>query len=111
MTKDFKRYNYYIIPLLFCVFQLAGINAFGQKVDTVSLRDSLINREGPQARARRNRNIDISDSTQLNSISVKTASLITALSDLIMLVTEDHSFVADSIEFAYIDPIEDLLST
>ena len=111
MTKDFKRYNYYIIPLLFCVFQLAGINAFGQKVDRVALRDSLINREGPQARARRNRNIDISDSTQLKSISVKTDSLITALSDSIMLETEDNSFVADSIELANMKQIEDLQST
>ena len=72
---------------------------------------SLINREGPQARARRNRNIDISDSTQLKSISVKTDSLITALSDSIMLETEDNSFVADSIELANMKQIEDLQST
>ncbi len=111
MTKEYLRYNYYLIPLLFCIFQLAGINAFGQKVDRVALRDSLINRQGPQARARRNRDIILPDSAQLKAIPTRIDTIITLIPDSLASIAEELSIVADSIDLENQRGFEELQST
>lgn len=54
MTKRNKRYPLYI-ALLFCLFQIAGIDVYAQDPVKVVPPDSIPEREAPKARARRHR--------------------------------------------------------
>ena len=56
MTRINKRYQLFIITLLLCFIQVAGIDVYAQAPVTTVQKDSLIQRrEPPKARARRHR--------------------------------------------------------
>lgn len=55
MTRKYKIYKPYIITLLLCFLQVAGIDVYAQEPAKVAPHDSITVREAPKARARRHR--------------------------------------------------------
>ena len=55
MTRKYKIYKPYIITLLLCFLQVAGIDVYAQEPVKVTPHDSVTVREAPKARARRHR--------------------------------------------------------
>ena len=55
MTRKYKIYKPYIITLLLCFLQVAGIDVYAQEPVKVTTHDSVTVREAPKARARRHR--------------------------------------------------------
>lgn len=55
MTRKYKIYKPYIITLLLCFLQVAGIDVYAQEPAKVTPHDSITVREAPKARARRHR--------------------------------------------------------
>ena len=55
MTRKYKIYKPYIITLLLCFLQVAGIDVYAQEPVMVTPHDSITVREAPKARARRHR--------------------------------------------------------
>ena len=53
MTRKYKIYKPYIITLLLCFLQVAGIDVYAQEPVKVTPHDSVTVREAPKARARR----------------------------------------------------------
>lgn len=55
MTRKYKIYKPYIITLLLCFLQVAGIDVYALEPVKVTPHDSITVREAPKARARRHR--------------------------------------------------------
>ena len=51
MTRKYKIYKPYIITLLLCFLQVAGIDVYAQEPVKVTPHDSVTVREAPKARA------------------------------------------------------------
>lgn len=100
MTKKYKKYKPYIIALLLCFLQLAGIDVYAQEPVKAASRDSATVREAPKARARRHRDIDLppqSDSlkTGRNLLSKDSITAIKLDSTQMQVIAQS---VADSLE-------------
>ena len=72
MTRKYKIYKPYIITLLLCFLQVAGIDVYAQEPVTPVQKDSIIqSREAPKARARRHRDpAQVMDSLKKDSIKI-----------------------------------------
>ena len=108
MIKYILRYNYCIIALLFCILQVAGIDAFGQ--EAIALQDSTITRDAPKARARRNREARemLKDSTQIQKMALLSDSTLNMALDSVLVSTEKAISIADSIDLQNQKAIEDM---
>ena len=108
-----KLHIRYIIPLLFCILQVAGIDAFGQTVSKAETNDSIPMRAAPQARARRNREEARShaDSLRRQYSPVKQDSIVAIVTDSVsQIVAEEIQSLPDSVDAQNKKQIEELES-
>ncbi|WP_291584235.1 DUF5683 domain-containing protein [Bacteroides sp.] len=100
MTRKYKIYKPYIITLLLCLLQVAGIDVYAQAPAKVAPHDSITVREAPKARARRHR--EINSPTEKDSLTVNRAPLnkdsITVLKIDSTQMQAAASIVADSLD-------------
>lgn len=100
MTRKYKIYKPYIITLLLCLLQVAGIDVYAQAPAKVTPHDSITVREAPKARARRHR--EINSPTEKDSLTVNRAPLnkdsITVLKIDSTQMQAAASIVADSLD-------------
>ena len=100
MTRKYKIYKPYIITLLLCFLQVAGIDVYAQEPAKVTPHDSITVREAPKARARRHR--EINSPAEKDSLTVNRALLnrdsITALKIDSIPMQAVAPIVADSLD-------------
>ncbi len=111
MIDKSKLYHSILIPLLFCILQMAGLDAFGQTPQSVVRGDSIPMREAPQPRARKHREStkEIRDSLT-HSTPLAADSIIAAISDTILEYVSPETVLAlaDSIEQANKKQMEEM---
>lgn len=101
MITNSKLYSHYIIPLLFCIMQVAGINAFGQTTIQKANKDSITQREAPTPRARKHREMtrNQTDSLVHKLAQINKDSINTTLADSIMkFELNENKALIDSLE-------------
>ena len=117
MIRYIFRYNHCITALLFCVLQVAGIDAFGQ--ETIVSRDSTFTREAPKAKSRRNREAKdaLIEASQERSLELLSDSTFNANVDSVFSLAKEKAALVDSIdlhnkkklkdmESAYVPPLQ-----
>ncbi|MCR2006153.1 DUF5683 domain-containing protein [Bacteroides acidifaciens] len=71
MIRKSKKYQSLVITLLLCLLQVAGIDVFAQSTVTPVQKDTtVVQREAPKARARRDRKPIVEDSIKKDSIRI-----------------------------------------
>lgn len=104
------KYHPIVITLLFCIMQIAGIDAFCQQIQKAPSKESSLETELPKARQRRDHKGRIinSDSIINQKVINNADSIVRNIEDSIATLLDDNFLMVDSIEKANSEQIKQI---